>query len=40
MSSGSRSGVDLYWLPLGARGHVLRIGGKLFEAVASWLEHR
>jgi hypothetical protein len=40
MSSGSRSGVDLYWLPLGARGHVLRIGGKLFEAVGSWLEHR
>jgi hypothetical protein len=40
MSGGSRSGVDLYWLPLGARGHVLRIGGKLFEAVASWLEHR
>lgn len=40
MSGGSRSGVDLYWLPLGARGHVLRIGGKLFEAVVARLEHR
>ena len=40
MYGGSRSGVDLYWLPLGARGHFLRIGGNLFEAVAAWLEHR
>jgi hypothetical protein len=27
MSSGPGLGVDLYWLPLGARGHCLRIGG-------------
>jgi hypothetical protein len=40
MSGGSRSGVDLYWLPLGARGHFLRIGGKLFEALAARLESR
>ena len=40
MGSASSSSVDLYWLPLGARGHVLRIGGKLFEAVASRLERR
>ena len=40
MAGGSTSGVDLYWLPLGARGHLLRIGGKLFEAVAARLERR
>lgn len=40
MASASSSSVDLYWLPLGARGHFLRIGGKLFEAVASRLERR
>jgi hypothetical protein len=40
MPSGSRFGVDLYWLPLGARGHCLRISGKLFEAVAARLERR
>jgi hypothetical protein len=40
MSGGSRCSVDLYWLPLGARGHFLCIGGKLFEAVAARLEHR
>jgi hypothetical protein len=34
------SAVDLYWLPLGAGGHSVRINGKLFEAVASRLEHR
>jgi hypothetical protein len=36
----SRSGVDLYWLPLGARGHFLRIGGKLFEAAVALRERR
>ena len=40
MSGGSRFGVDLYWLPLGARGHFLRIGGRLFEAVAARLDRR
>ena len=33
--------VDLYWLPLGAGGHSVRLNGKVFEAVASLLErHR
>ena len=40
MPGGSRFGVDLYWLPLGARGHFLRIGGRLFEAVAARLDRR
>jgi len=27
--------VDLYWLPLGAGGHVVRLNGRLYEAVAA-----
>jgi len=34
------SGVDLYWLPLGAGGHSVRLNGRIFEAVVSRLEHR
>jgi hypothetical protein len=33
-------GVDLYWLPLGAGGHSVRLNGRVFEAVVSRLEHR
>jgi hypothetical protein len=29
------SGVDLYWLPLGAGGHFVRLNGRLYEAVAA-----
>src|SRR5665811_126632 len=36
----SAAGVDLYWLPLGAGGHSVRLNGRVFEAVASRLEHR
>ena len=32
--------VDLYWLPLGAGGHSVRLNGKIFEAVAARLERR
>ena len=35
----SRAGVDLYWLPLGAGGHSVRLNGRVFEAVVS-LENR
>ncbi len=40
--SGSRfiNGVDLYWLPLGAGGHFVRLNGRVFEAVMSRLERR
>jgi hypothetical protein len=27
--------VDLYWLPLGAGGHFVRLNGRVFEAVAA-----
>lgn len=29
------SAVDLYWLPLGAGGHFVRLNGRVFEAVAA-----
>ena len=35
-----RSGVDLYWLPLGAGGHSVRLNGRVFEAVAARLQRR
>ena len=32
--------VDLYWLPLGAGGHSVRLNGRLFEAVVALREGR
>jgi hypothetical protein len=32
--------VDLYWLPLGAGGHSVRLNGRVFELVAARLDHR
>jgi hypothetical protein len=32
--------VDLYWIPLGAGGQVVRLSGKLYEALTALLEHR
>jgi hypothetical protein len=32
--------IDLYWLPLGAGGHSVRLNGRVFEAVAARLERR
>ena len=34
------SRVDLYWLPLGAGGHCVRINGRIYEAVAAWRRRR
>jgi hypothetical protein len=39
-SSPSATGIDLYWLPLGAGGHSVRLSGRVFEAVAARLERR
>ncbi len=33
-------GIDLYWLPLGAGGHSVRLNGRVFEAVVATLERR
>jgi hypothetical protein len=32
--------VDLYWLPVGAGGHSVRLNGRVFEAVVSRIESR
>jgi hypothetical protein len=32
--------VDLYWLPLGAGGHSVRLNGRVYEAVAARLDRR
>jgi hypothetical protein len=39
-SSPAIAGIDLYWLPLGAGGHSVRLNGRIFEAVASRLDRR
>jgi hypothetical protein len=36
----SETAIDLYWLPLGAGGHSVRLNGRVFEAVAALLERR
>jgi hypothetical protein len=35
-----RPGIDLYWLPLGAGGHFVRLNGLVFEAIAARLQRR
>jgi hypothetical protein len=36
----SAVGIDLYWLPLGADGHSVRLNGRVFEALVARLERR
>jgi hypothetical protein len=38
--SEAEAAVDLYWLPLGAGGHCVRLNGRVYEAVAAWLGRR
>jgi|SRR5579862_960300 len=40
LSVPGRSGIDLLWLPLGARGRVARLSGLVFEGVVARLEGR
>jgi hypothetical protein len=35
-----RAAVDLYWLPLGAGGSVVRLNGRVFEAIAARVARR
>jgi hypothetical protein len=37
---GTTTGIDLYWLPLGAGGNFVRWNGRAYEAVRSRLERR
>jgi hypothetical protein len=34
------TGVDLYWIPLGAGDHIVRVSGKLYEALKGISERR
>jgi hypothetical protein len=36
----SRATVTLYWIPLGAGGHVVRFNGRVFEALQAARQHR
>jgi hypothetical protein len=40
ISTPPEHGVELYWLPLGAGGHSVRLNGKVYEAVAARLGRR
>ncbi len=33
-------GLDLYWIPLGAGAHVVRVSGRTYEALAAWVQRR
>jgi hypothetical protein len=35
-----QAGIDLYWLPLGAGGHSVRLSGRVYEAVSARLRRR
>jgi hypothetical protein len=36
----SLGAVDLYWIPLGAGGHVVRLNGKVYEVIKALVERR
>jgi hypothetical protein len=40
MTADPQAAVHLYWLPLGAGGHFVRLNGRIYEAVAARLQHR
>ena len=40
MTADPEASVDLYWLPLGAGGHSVRLNGRIFEAMAARLGRR
>ncbi len=39
-ASETRGAVDLYWIPLGAGAHVVRVSGKVFEAISALVQRR
>ena len=40
-SAPSNSGIDLYWIPLGAGGNgYVRLNGRVYEAIKARLERR
>jgi hypothetical protein len=39
-AAGGAAAVDLYWLPLGAGGHFVRLNGRAYEAMRARIERR
>jgi hypothetical protein len=39
-SSPAPGAVDLYWIPLGAGAHLVRLSGKLYEAIKAFIGRR
>ena len=39
-ASQGQAAVDLYWLPLGAGGHFVRLNGRVYEWIASRVQRR
>lgn len=39
-AGGAAAAVDLYWLPLGAGGHFVRLNGRVYEALAARVARR
>ena len=39
-AAGGAATVDLYWLPLGAGGHFVRLNGRAYEALVARMERR
>jgi hypothetical protein len=37
---GRTAAVDLYWIPLGAGAHVVRVSGRIYEGLKGFLEDR
>lgn len=40
LHDGATAAVDLYWLPLGAGGHSVRVNGIVYEAISSRMRRR
>ena len=40
MQTSHTAAVELYWIPLGAGGHSVRLNGRVFEAIAAATQHR
>jgi hypothetical protein len=40
METSRAAAVELYWIPLGARGHFVRFNGRVFEAIEAARRHR
>ena len=40
MTNSEPGAVDLYWIPLGAGAHVVRISGAIFETISAFVQRR